>query len=427
MVDDDNAPLAQSAGAELLAIHEEAPSSSKAEFDSWWKSRTGRAVADGLAVVVIDSSSKRCKHFRDWLKQDGNVRYTNAKNIAKAITNNNGEGELLMDVDKEVIEKVGRVQPSAMPEETAPTVDATVDQSCLGDAMESAHEPNENAISFHPNDNNDEVPVGTRRKRPQVDESVDNPRHMERDMKQPDRQKRRRKDQDEGDLAVEMDQVEVGVRAEGSVTSKTSNAPVNNLRETVVHESSDDEPGLPAERLSRPTADDGWLVAAPKQRTAFRKDRDEEFVADEDVPDSAAETERLSGLIVREYVQTRGSRGSGGMPVASANRKKKDFKRCEHTATCCIITIRFLLHCPSESNDVYPSPIALDLHPSPQKQRLARIYHFQYQWKHCSESQQCAQDPSRRRAAEGIGPSVAFAAAARESGTRGGARGSLVQ
>lgn len=343
MVDDDNAPLAQSAGAELLAIHEEAPSSSKAEFDSWWKSRTGRAIADGLAVVVIDSSSKRCKHFRDWLKQDGNVRYTNAKNIAKAITNNNGEGELLMDVDKEVIDKVVRVPPPpARPEVTAPTVGATVDQSCLGDAMESSHEPTENEISFQLNGNYDDVPVGARRKRPQVDESVDNAKHVERDQEQRDRQKRRRKDQDEDAFAAEMDRVEVEVRAEGSVTSKTSNAPVNNLRETVVHESSDEEPGLPAERMSLPTTDDGWLVAAPKKRKAFRKDRDEEFVADEDVPDSAAETERLSGLIVREYVQSnKGSRGSGDRPLESANRKRKDFKRCKHITTCCIITIRF--------------------------------------------------------------------------------------
>ena len=360
MVDDDNAPLARSAGAEVLPLHEEAPtSSSQAAFESWWEARVRRARTDGLAVAVVASSSKKCKHLHDWLKRDGTVRFTNAKNIAKAITNNNGEGDLLLDVDKGVIEKVGRppgaagsggiqkVDPNSWsdnlspetPENersaSAPAVAVAPSAKAPEDAGETSKKPNVHESYFPPNDDdNDEMPVSTRRKRPQEEESGNYAEQSRGDQQVPDRQKRHRKNRDDGALAEEVDRAEEEVPAVVPVASETSSAAANNQERKVVDESSDDEPGLPAERMPLPTTEDGWLVAAPKRRKAFRKDRDEDFVADEDVPGSAAETERVSGLIVRDYVPPIGVSRGGGATVGRAIHKKKDFKRCK-IAYCC--------------------------------------------------------------------------------------------
>jgi len=342
MVDDDNAPLARSAGAEVLPLHEEAPTSpSQAAFESWWEACVLRARADGLAVAVVASSSKRCKHLHDWLKRDGTVRFTNAKNLAKAITFNNGEGDLLLDVDKGVIEKVGRAAgPGGIKEvgpPSAPAMAAAPSAKAPEDAVETSKKPDANEAYFPPNDDddNDEMPVSTGRKRPQEEESGNNAEQSGGDQQPPDRQKRRRKNRDEGALAEEVDRAEEEVSVAEPVASETSSAAANNQERKVVDESSDDEPGLPAERMPLPTTEDGWLVAAPKRRKAFRKDRDEDFVADEDVPGSAAETERISGLIVRDYVPPNGVSRGGGATVGRANRKKKDFKRCKIACCCC--------------------------------------------------------------------------------------------
>ena len=360
MVDDDNAPLARSAGAEVLPLHEEAPtSSSQAAFESWWEARVRRARTDGLAVAVVASSSKKCKHLHDWLKRDGAVRFTNAKNIAKAITNNNGEGDLLLDVDKGVIEKVGRppgaagsggiqkVDPNSWsdnlspetPENersaSAPAVAVAPSAKAPEDAGETSKKPNAHESYFPPNDDdNDEMPVSTRRKRSKEEESGNHAEQSGGDQQVPDRQKRHRKNRDDGALAEVVDRAEEEVPAAVPVASETSSAAANNQERKVVDESSDDEPGLPAERMPLPTTEDGWLVAAPKRRKAFRKDRDEDFVADEDVPGSAAETERGSGLIVRDYVPPIGVSRGGGATVGRAIHKKKDFKRCK-IAYCC--------------------------------------------------------------------------------------------
>ena len=415
MVDDDNAPLARSAGADVLPLHEEAPTSpSHAAFELWWKARVRRALADGLAVAVVASSSKKCKHLHDWLKRDGTVRFTNAKNIAKAITNN-GEGDLLLDVDKGVIEKVGRppgaagsggiqkVDPNSWidnlsPETpeiersaSAPAVAAAPSAKAPEDAVETSKKPDANESCFPPNDDdNDDMPVSTRRKRPQEEESGNDAEQSGEDQQVPDRQKRRRKNRDDGALAEEVDRAEEEVPAVVPVASETSSAAANNQERKVVDESSDDEPGLPAERMPLPTTEDGWLVAAPKRRKAFRKDRDEDFVADEDVPGSAAETERVSGLIVRDYVPPNGASRGGGATVGRANHKKKDFKRCK-IAYCCrpafVVAIRV-----TKANFVYLSLHSNDS--SSQKQRLAWIYHVQRQWRHQSKSQQHTQNPS---------------------------------
>jgi hypothetical protein len=89
----------------------------------------------------------------------------------------------------------------------------------------------------------------------------------------------------------------------------------------VVDESSDDEPGIPAERIPLPTTEDGWLMAAPRRRKAYRKEMDQGALVDVEVPDSAAETEKVSGLIVRQYNQT-----TGRTRIA---QKHQGFKRCK--------------------------------------------------------------------------------------------------
>ena len=69
-----------------------------------------RARDDGLALAVVSSSAKKCKRLSNWLRLNRGVRFTNAKNIAKAITNNNGEGELLLDAKRVVIEKIEKIE-----------------------------------------------------------------------------------------------------------------------------------------------------------------------------------------------------------------------------------------------------------------------------------------------------------------------------
>ncbi|KAK1743934.1 hypothetical protein QTG54_005531 [Skeletonema marinoi] len=79
------------------------------------------------------------------------------------------------------------------------------------------------------------------------------------------------------------------------------------------------KPGLPEERIPLPTTSDGWFVAAPKSRKAYRKAIDD---TEAENPLVAAETQKVSGLVVRAYVK----------PAATARpgrsvRRGKDFKR----------------------------------------------------------------------------------------------------
>ena len=62
---------------------------------------------------------------------------------------------------------------------------------------------------------------------------------------------------------------------------------------------SDYEPGPPDRCISLPTTEDGWLVVAPEKRRVYR--REIEQAGDKVVPGTAAEKERVSGLVVREY------------------------------------------------------------------------------------------------------------------------------
>lgn len=320
MVDDDNAPLALSAGAAIILIHEEAPDS-EAEFAKWWNERKTKALADGLVVAVVNSTSKTCKNFSGWLKDDGSVRFTNAKNIAKAITGNNGDGDVLVDVDKAVIEKVAQPPPPVglddLPDVDHPPASTKVAATKSSkNVVVNAETANESEINFNSNNNNeDEPPASTRRKRPQEEVVSENVDQQAGDKDPPERQKRHRKNQVEEAPAEE--------EVEEPITSDKSKN-----QQKVVDESSDDEPGIPTDRISLPTTSDGWFVAAPKKRKAFRKQRDEDV--DEEVPDSSALTEKISGLIVREYIPpNKSGRNDATTTATRAKIKKKDFKRCK--------------------------------------------------------------------------------------------------
>lgn len=327
MVDDDNAPLALSAGAAIILLHEEAPDSQD-KFAKWWNEQKSKALADGLVMAVVNSTSKTCKHFSSWLKVDGSVRFTNAKNIAKAITGNNGAGDILMDVDKAVISLVGLAKlPDVDPHLASTKLAATKSSKNVAEIAEIA---NESEINFHPNANDDEPPASTRRKRSQREvfsENVDQPAG---DKDPPEPQKRRRTN--------EVEEAPVEDEADEPITSDKSSAVVKN-QQKVIDESSDDEPGIPTERISLPTTSDGWFVAAPKKRKAFRKQRDEDV--DEEVPDSSALTEKISGLIVREYIPpSKSGRNDVTTTATRAKSKKKDFKRCK-----CPLVFLFISFC----------------------------------------------------------------------------------
>ena len=66
-------------------------------------------------------------------------------------------------------------------------------------------------------------------------------------------------------------------------------------------------------------------MAASEKRRAYRREikRDR----DKDVPDTAAETEKVSGLVVREYVPP--AKNSGGSTGRTGKGEKKDFKGYE--------------------------------------------------------------------------------------------------
>lgn len=306
MVNDDTAPLAQSAGADILHIHEDAPSSSQAEFESWWAKQLKKASADKQVVVVVNSSSKACKQFSNWLKQCEHVRYTHAKNIAKAITNNNGLGELLKDTNMEPIQTFVEDQTASVISVAKTKEDDTIEFVCEGNHNVS------NLDDEHITEKS--VPEKMKRSRRQDEtetfntckESVNDEQHLS------SRQKRRRRNDFDDDVVNEVDQA-------------ASAEPVDTQHsKKVVHESSDDEPGIPTERIPLPSTKDGWLVAAPRRRKAYRKKRDADAIVDAEVPNSAAETEKVSGLIVRHFTK----KTAGQTRIAQT---QQGFKRCKTT------------------------------------------------------------------------------------------------
>lgn len=224
-----------------------------------------------------------------------------------------------MDVEKAVIEKVAQPPPPVGLEELS-GVDPPPASTKVAATKSSQNVVDE--INVQSNNDNDEPPASACRKRSQdevVSENVDQPAG---DKHQPERQKRRRKSQVE-EAPVE----EEAISAEETMTSDRPSAAAKN-QQKVVDESSDDEPGIPTERISLPTTVDGWFVAAPKKRKAFRKQRDEGV--DEEVPDTSALSEKISGLIVREYIPpNKSGRNDVSTTATRAKSKKKDFKRCK--------------------------------------------------------------------------------------------------
>lgn len=104
LLEDDSAPLAESAGADVLLIHEEAPDDDE-NFASWWRGQCQKAQEEKLAMAVMETSSKKATVLMKNLSAL-RCRFTNQKNLAKAITAKEEEGMLLMDSDKVPIKKI---------------------------------------------------------------------------------------------------------------------------------------------------------------------------------------------------------------------------------------------------------------------------------------------------------------------------------
>ncbi len=303
MMEDDNGPLAQSAGAQILKVYD-APDSSQADFDKWWNTQQQTAIDAKMVLVLVDSKSSKCKPFSTWLHKRTDVRLTSAKHLAQAITGNNGEGDLLLDAKKEAIEKMegwDAVKENEPAKEAAKSVEDVETSEVANDAKvvqeEEQSAKQKEAIQ-------DEAPVRAgekRSKQKEVAEEVANKDQPEEER--PPEKKRRRKEQPKESTQEKDDEVETEPAEESRDVSFDANMDAQ----------SDEEPGLPDERIPLPTTSDGWLVAAPsKGRKAYRAEN----------PLVAAETQRVRGLIVREYVKP----AVTSRPGRSA-RKGKDFKR----------------------------------------------------------------------------------------------------
>ena len=104
LLEDDSAPLSESAGAEVLHVYKDGPKDAK-EFGTWWKEQIQKAAEEKLALTVMETSSKKAATWSKMLS-GLDCRFTNQKNLAKAITAKEEEGMMLMDINKEPIEKL---------------------------------------------------------------------------------------------------------------------------------------------------------------------------------------------------------------------------------------------------------------------------------------------------------------------------------
>ena len=326
-MEDDNGPLAQSAGAKILRVYDDAPNSSQSQFDTWWNTQQQIAIDGKMVLVVVDSKSSKCKPFNTWLHKRNDVRFTSAKHLAQAITGNNGEGDLLLDAKKEVIEKMEGWNDDTVEEvakvaaKTAESMETSeaVDESKPAAAKEKGEKEEEEEVAPKQNEAKQqaEAPVHAGEKcskknelAAQEEEAVD----KEKSEDQPPDKKRRRKEQPkeltkEKENEMETETIEQS-REEHSFDANMDDA----------EQSDEDEPGLPDERIPLPTTTDGWLVAAPKSRKAYRKAIEE---TEAENPTFAAQTQKVSGLIVRQYVKPVTNTRPNGRTV----RKGKDFKR----------------------------------------------------------------------------------------------------
>lgn len=300
LMEDDNGPLAQSAGAKILKLYENAPYSSQTEFDAWWTSQQQNATNAKMVLVVADSKSSKCKPFNTWLHKRNDVKFTSAKHIAQAITGNNGEGALLLDTKKDTIEKI-EGWDAAKEEEPAAKGMAKSDEEMktsenFFDAKGAGEEQPKQKEAMH---------AGEKRSKEKVviKEAADKDNLEDRP---PEKKRRHGEEQKESTKEKEHEIV-----TEPAEQSRDHSFDAN------MDTHSDDELGLPDERIPLPTTTDGWLVAAPKSRKAYRKVIDG---TETDNPMVAAETQKVSGLIVRKPAADSHQNGRSA-------RKQKDFKR----------------------------------------------------------------------------------------------------
>lgn len=325
-MEDDNGPLAQSAGAKILRVYNDAPDSSQSEFDTWWNTQQQLAIDGKMVLVVVDSKSSKCRPFNTWLHKRNDVQFTSAKHLAQAITGNNGEGDLLLDAKKEVIEKMEGWDADTVEEvakAAAKTVESMERSEPADEAKAAAKEKGEKeeVKEVAPKQNEAkqqaEVPVHAGEKRSKKNELAAEEEEAvgeEKSDERPPDKKRRCKEQPK-ESTKEKENVMGTETIEQSREEHSFDANMDD-----VQQSDEDEPGLPDERIPLPTTADGWLVAAPKSRKAYRKAIEE---TEAENPTVAAQTQKVSGLIVRQYVKPVTNTRPNGRTV----RKGKDFKR----------------------------------------------------------------------------------------------------
>ncbi|KAL7466449.1 hypothetical protein ACHAXS_006748 [Conticribra weissflogii] len=351
---DDSGPLALSAGAEMLDVAREAPENEE-EFGIWWKERKKLASGKMLVLVAVHNSSRKCAHLRQWLEKlqkvgsgEHLVRFTNPKYLAKAITVNGGKGEMLKDVNGKFIEKLCSDERNGF----LATVAAGDDEGNLYGEPELMTDLQKDAQSKQRNDDvNKEAPQQHSHGEEPVEETtfdagndhVDNTADEndfgDGDVKATSKNKSRKRRQEETKEVESKDEADdsgaarLKRRRQDNVANEQTHS--GNRQRQIRVETPDDE--RPTERTPLPITEDGWFVAAPSKRTAYRSSTKEieELMGDEGFRESA-QTAIVSGLVVREYVSpneiSHVSAPAGRFNLTEHSNKKKDFKRFRKNA-----------------------------------------------------------------------------------------------
>mmetsp|Transcript_29066 Transcript_29066/g.61192 ORF Transcript_29066/g.61192 Transcript_29066/m.61192 type:complete len:501 (-) Transcript_29066:105-1607(-) len=334
---DDSGPLALSAGADMLDVAKEAPENED-DFGVWWEERRKLAIGKKLVLVAVRNSSRKCAHLTHWLeklqKDDGGehdvVRFTNPKYLAKAITANGGKGEVLKDLNGKFIEKLYSATVTARDDERNLNV--------LPEPMTNLHnhgheDVNQEARQQQHNSEADVEEVTFDAGNDHVDDSADCYDIKNEDVRatSKNKSKKRRKEvtnenQSDDDEDDSGDARRKRRRQDNGANEETNSG---NQRREIRVETPDHE--RPTERTPLPITEDGWFVAAPSKRTAYRSTvkEIEELIGGEGLKESA-QTAFVSGLVVREYVPPN-EINSTSAPAGSFGRmkdsnKKKDFK-----------------------------------------------------------------------------------------------------
>ncbi|KAL7489329.1 hypothetical protein ACHAW6_014937 [Cyclotella cf. meneghiniana] len=331
LVEDDSAPLALSAGADVVLVYENAPTEER-EFESWWEEQCLRAANEKKALVVMETSSRKASLWMKWLT-GLRGRFTNQKNLAKAITTKE-DNVLLVDVKKEPIEKL--VGWDEEKEDMVVEWGEGLDEELEDEGFDAVAQDDDDAT-----ENEDEhkketemMPVSTRhsKRRQEVAQevSVEQGKKKAAD-EEPRARAKRLKESDNNNPILPSEAKNVGDNQSNdtsgdeqafSTNNRTKSKTVTKSTNTIINEDESCDESLPDERIPLPITEDGWFVAAPAARKKHRKRIDiDEADGEEKRPKSAAKTARVSGLIVREYVPP---------PPRIASRRngnKKDFKR----------------------------------------------------------------------------------------------------